>query len=266
MKLTVWQQFSSNHSSHYNMVGKFESEAQARAVAETLRDIVRRIRQTTATIEVIDQKEFYHPTDVEKALGEHYGFEWKYGVDWAQWRGTWKRLPVSQFRETVWFANPHSYSWQAPTEIIQLMWKLGAQEVAVGGELFYGIPSRPDTTLLVHLACQAPDEATAQLLYETFSVEFEIKLEEDRANIWSEETLTGLPFDYDIERFEYKNPAIRHFEIERDALLLKLTGLHMSFAELPQSLEMVVGYFEERNCTQMTYQFVEEEYVLSKVD
>jgi len=45
MRLSIWQQFSSNHSANFEIVGTFKTEELAHQAAEELREISRAIAQ-----------------------------------------------------------------------------------------------------------------------------------------------------------------------------------------------------------------------------
>jgi len=81
MKFTLWQQFSSNHSSSYTVVGEFQSLDAAQDAAE----LIRRIMQEAAKWCVEHHEECYQlraPTPIEKQYAVQYGFDWKERIDW----------------------------------------------------------------------------------------------------------------------------------------------------------------------------------------
>jgi hypothetical protein len=80
MKLTIWQQFSSNHSATYTIVGVFPSPEAAKAAGEKIRNIVERIANEAKgnpTAGMI-------PSDFEQQTGAEYGFLWKQAIDWLR--------------------------------------------------------------------------------------------------------------------------------------------------------------------------------------
>lgn len=49
MKLSIWQQFASNHSNGFTVLGTFANEAQAASAVEKLRHILRDIYDRTSS-------------------------------------------------------------------------------------------------------------------------------------------------------------------------------------------------------------------------
>jgi len=84
VRLSVWQQFSSNHSASYTVVGVFESADAAQAANEKIRQIISEI--VTWNDQNRDQLNEYgwRPNPVEVRLAQDYGFEWKQPVDWLR--------------------------------------------------------------------------------------------------------------------------------------------------------------------------------------
>lgn len=260
MRLSVWQQFSSNHSAHYLVVGQFESSSQADIVAKKLKEITLQIRETTPQPYELANQQGFNVTQAEKKIGKEYNFKWEHGVDWAYWRGTWSKVPVSIYRNTVWFRVPHSYSWQSPDPIIQLMDSMKANSVAVDSELCDGIPSRPDTKILIDIVCKVHNPEQAQSLFDLFSIEFKEKMLEAQQNIWNEESLTQLPFVYDKpERF--KNQQITLFDISLQNSSLEFTGLCIDFGDGKQGFINVIDYLKHHGCTDIVFTFREEDTV-----
>src|SRR5262245_56940352 len=122
MKISIWQQFSSNHSAHYFVVGKFRTPDEAATAAKELNSIALQIKETTPLRYIVPDGEGYQPTPVEIEIGKRFGITWEHGVDWAYWRETWtNNQPTSSYQNTVWFVSPHPFTWQGPQPVDQLM-------------------------------------------------------------------------------------------------------------------------------------------------
>ena len=258
MKLSIWQQFSSNHSANYTVVAKFKTPEDAERIAETLTDIVKQIRDTTPIRDADVNNEANVPTALEKSIGKQYGFDWQHGVDWAVWQSTWDEIPVTHFRDTVWFQNPHVYTYQAPVEIIQLLQQMGAEYVVTDNEVCVGVPSMPDTLLLLHITFSMDDEDKAQELYDLFKIEFEINIEDARQDRWTGDLLLGFPLDFGIVRENYKNPNVELFEIKRSGLQFELRGLYF-YDTFVTWLENFIKFLENTGCKDIAYTFTAEE-------
>src|SRR5579871_721435 len=85
MKVSIWQQFSSNHSGAYFVVGVFASDGEARRAENELKDILRTIdawhRANPHAAENNDGTLF----PPEREAAEKYHAEWLHAIDWTNW-------------------------------------------------------------------------------------------------------------------------------------------------------------------------------------
>ena len=80
MKIHVWRSFSSNNSSDYRLVARFESATRASEVAKELSEIL------TRHAEEIDAREDFDydtPSEVQRKAGEKHGFAWTSPLYWG---------------------------------------------------------------------------------------------------------------------------------------------------------------------------------------
>jgi hypothetical protein len=86
MRLSIWQQFSSNHSSHFWIPGTFRSAEETDAAYHTLRDRLLEIDQwhREHPEESRDARMYPRqpPISIEKALSQQYHVEWTRTLDW----------------------------------------------------------------------------------------------------------------------------------------------------------------------------------------
>ena len=132
MKLTLWQQFSSNHSANYVIVGVFDS-------VEAAREAGAKIRQHVVDIaEWSDQfkGDRWQLSPIEENLAREYHFDWKQAVDWLHafphfYRPPYQREPqehVTHFDRLVFIDAPAASStWQTGHQFANLMFAMGAQ-------------------------------------------------------------------------------------------------------------------------------------------
>lgn len=265
MRISIWQQFSSNHSANYDVVGTFASEKEAQQVAEKFKQIFLAIKNWWWNSGLsqdefqrwFDHVEIGQPTPIELELGEEYGIEWKHGLNWFSWV-SWEHsdLPISVFEKSVFIQNPHWYLWYGPQPLNQLMEIFGA-EVAVAAD---ECRTYPDTCLLTNLACLAPDEQKTQELYDLFQTQFTNYRNDTYEN------LTGLPFNCDPIFWEFVNPAARIFELEIEGAKLKFYGLDFEIHQkwYWQPLKTFIQYLESHNCTEIQYVFLSEQLLPQK--
>jgi hypothetical protein len=168
MKLSVWSQFSSNHSASFTVVGHFESQIRAQAVADEFETILERMslwwdrlgRDERRAWDEKVETSFLTPPETE--LSRLYKIDWPFSLDWYRW--AWDRdiSPISVFTNLVFIENPHPYLYKGPQPFNGLMAHFGGDVSVYVSES----QSYPDTILLVEITCIAPDERVAQSLVE----------------------------------------------------------------------------------------------------
>jgi hypothetical protein len=141
MRVSTWQQFSSNHSSHFTVVGRFRDEEEAERITQQLRQWMNEILFTDTGKER------------EKQISETYNLDWyEDGVDWNGPSQADLTRIVKRVRNDV-FLQTTVETWNYGQPFAGLMWKLGAQAADYAyGELI---------VLSATIVCDAPDEATA---------------------------------------------------------------------------------------------------------
>lgn len=78
MKISIWQQFSSNHSAGFDIVGEFVSVEKAQEVYQTLHEILTLIKEFRRG----HDEAIYGLTWPEQELSKQYNVEWKTSIDW----------------------------------------------------------------------------------------------------------------------------------------------------------------------------------------
>ena len=81
MRISIWPQFSSNHSANFEIVGVFETHDLAHHTAETLREEFQAI-----DAQRMGYEPYCHdcpPTTAEALLAKQYGIDWgEFSLDW----------------------------------------------------------------------------------------------------------------------------------------------------------------------------------------
>jgi hypothetical protein len=159
MKFSLWQQFSSNHSGHFTVVGSFPTEAKAIAAEEQFHALFQAILAWKAIPEnkaSIDEQERISysssATPPEVDIAQKYSIEPpSQTIDWLD-----PDLDENLFRiGTDVLVNVEFETWQGPATIQSLM-------AAFGGAVKTQIAERVYITL--HLTCFLPDESRAQTI------------------------------------------------------------------------------------------------------
>ena len=78
MRLSIWQQFSSNHSGRYTIVGVFPTSDQAKDASQQLQDLVSRIHEWR----VKNKSRWQELSPAELEAERHYSTEWLEPIDW----------------------------------------------------------------------------------------------------------------------------------------------------------------------------------------
>lgn len=163
MKVSLWQQFSSNHSATFSIVGRFDSAAKADDAANELRHILSVINdwcdahpELTKPWKGVGSRDMPPPTEPELQFSQQYGVEWsKTSIDWI------RRAQISTFNELVFLDPRQSETYVSAYPFNAIMAKLGG-DVGVHGDVMW----RPSVRQRLHfeVSAQAPDEATAEKL------------------------------------------------------------------------------------------------------
>lgn len=186
MRVSIWQQFSSNHSSRFTVVGRFTSLEEANAAAGELRDLIaqveaivgpvraawrRAIKQTKSLDEqralVLQQfpdLDELRPTQPEKEFSNTHNVEWNAsGIDWL-----WGDYEVSELVKVVdsdvfVMSNDEDSYWY-PTPIVTTLVRLGARStISERDDDMRGFLSR----ISVALSCTTPDQETGNQVVDT---------------------------------------------------------------------------------------------------
>ncbi|GIK66769.1 MAG: hypothetical protein BroJett018_45630 [Chloroflexota bacterium] len=153
MRISIWQQFASNHSNSFTVVGEFERVEGAQNAADKLRASLQPIFDWYAANPEIEYDA--DPIPPELAIGKSYGVEWELRHDWLPGRIVGEVVSVLDNRIII-IAEE---TWSPHEPLDQILVKLGAT-VSLEGAF-------SDTLLLVDIVCQCPIEATAINLHRT---------------------------------------------------------------------------------------------------
>src|SRR5579863_2710451 len=88
MRISIWQQFSSNHSSDFTLVGEFRSVDDAQRAGDELRHILQTVVDWYVAHPEVDEARFTEgsclPSPAEIEFAKQYGVELNsaYGIDW----------------------------------------------------------------------------------------------------------------------------------------------------------------------------------------
>jgi hypothetical protein len=160
MKISLWQQFSSNHSAHFDMVGKFESAERAEVAANELRSMLQTIGKWWERFNPEEQSAIREKLEAKGELTPpEIIFRDQYGINWAQHALDWVLGEVSAeavrvYRSIV-YVSPTANTWAGVKPFDAIVEKLGGQ-VTVSQEDF-----DIAKVLTVTIRFSAPDKIVA---------------------------------------------------------------------------------------------------------
>jgi len=173
MRLTLWQQFSSNHSAGFRIVGEFPDAQAAKEAEATLRGIFTSLEQWIETNpEQANQlqQEFAKLSPLEETLKQRYGIEWE--VTLLEWLVPAHEIgcvgdAITVVDNLVLLGNP-TETWSGGFPLIALVEKL-APSVKVDSEPL-------ERRLIVTLQFAAPDEAAADEIEQALMKDYYLKI------------------------------------------------------------------------------------------
>jgi hypothetical protein len=161
MRISIWQQFASNHSASFTVVGEFQDAQSANSAAEVFRTVAKSIddwytANETIREAVIDKRQ-EAPTPAELQVCEAYGITCERALDWLANCGFHETI-VSVYNNCVFVTN-RGYllceGWAGEALFDQLVAKFALRTF---------IDEENSTVVVVTLTCTAPDPAVAQAI------------------------------------------------------------------------------------------------------
>lgn len=158
MRLALWQQFSSNNSSMFVLVGRFESDAAHHAYT-VIHDMIRQIATYYRDLTDDDREkidDINQPRELETTLFKAHDIDLRHSIDWL-----FKAKPeielISTFDQYVIISSDGLPNWWGANPFDDLMGRLGGEVYLEGG--------RTRQLFQIRLTCNAPDLAVARIVY-----------------------------------------------------------------------------------------------------
>jgi len=165
VRISVWQQFSSNHSSRLTIMGVFESSEKAQEASEKLRDTFSHIdawyKSHPEAGEAIFESGGEDVSEIEQQLGAQYNINWNRAMLWA-WNYRLKIL------DQVIVISQEFGADSGVHPIDQLLERLGGKVGVDGDVIWYERVART----MIEIDCDAPNEAVAQNILKTQSGDY----------------------------------------------------------------------------------------------
>lgn len=163
MRISIWQQFSSNHSASYTVIGKFQDAQAAEEAVEILQEILQEL--------IVNYGDWYNKSSElwGAEIGERYGFEWKEDIDWLLDYYRKRRNPNREIHsfENLLFVGPLNFrilTWQNGHQFENILKALGANTLR--SSAFALDPEGKDDNANIDftLQCEATTEKEAKQL------------------------------------------------------------------------------------------------------
>jgi hypothetical protein len=250
MRLSIWQQFSSNHSASFTVVGVFPSPEEATKAAHALNEILSQIetwydrdKRLALTVGDYLHEEWPEPTPPERAIGEQYGVEWRWAIDWTF--GIWSKEgyddQVSQVGNLVFLEPRISGTWQGPQPFDAIMGKLGGT-VHVDADQ---CRMYPDHLQVASIHCTAPDEPTAEWIEMVF---------QDQLATGNTTYLREWMLSNEYDWLPDHAPILNQFSHKGRTVMLERIGAEGGLAE---SMAIMTEFLKSQGCTSIEYSFTQ---------
>lgn len=184
MRISVWQQFSSNHSAMYTVVGLFDSDVAARIAGEKIRQSVVEIAAWYEQNKEQSRMLGGNTSPLEEQLAREYHFDWKEPVDWLYrfpryFLAPFQREPdehvIISDRLVIVDAPGASSTWQTGHQFANLIGAMGGKPYST---VYMGNP--PDIldqyvfeNILFNLQATAPSIELAAEIHHELTVQLE---------------------------------------------------------------------------------------------
>ena len=136
MKVSIWQQFSSNHSASYTVVGLFESSDTAQQTALQLKQLVTEITAWYKEHpETFNSDKKWKPTPIEESIAKSHNIDWHEPIDWIYHFGHsditfGDKTPdefISNLDNCIFIDGSSSRTWQAGQQFVSYLKAMGGK-------------------------------------------------------------------------------------------------------------------------------------------
>jgi hypothetical protein len=152
MRIALWQQFSSNHSARFTVVGKFDSVNATEDGARELRSVLQAISNWHKVENQNEESEVKQPNPFPADVAENYSITPDQTRLWLS--GEYHLQVMGQH---LILQSPHTRT--KPDALMKVMQKISGQAITEYWD------DDPNPHIRVQLTCQTLDEASAQVLY-----------------------------------------------------------------------------------------------------
>ncbi len=231
LRLSIWRQFSSNHSADFSIIGTFDTPEAAQRAIDTLRALLDSISDWYEDPAHGDNPWLTWdwstgqpppPSQAEREIGERYGIDWPYAIDWFD------RYDLQTFLQdnVIMLSNADNVDVGAyPMNLI--MERLGAH-VATDN-----LQSDNPSAVGIDLKCMAPSEEEAVRIQALVNEHIARRLE------------TEIPLPWNMSFWDG--------EVRRDGARLEFVGLGLG--NVRGEFPLWLKYLRENGYSEIAYSF-----------
>ena len=251
MKISVWRQFSSNHSSYFTVMGRFRTHEEAMKVAEDLREFQRNLRDSILNRQSVDNQGL-----------AVYEFTKKHNLDWGDeydhW--LWGLYPLDDLvqvvgKDILLMSNTREI-WFDETLLRTAFVRLGATKAVY--------QSQYTSAINVALSFNTPNDEVKQTIWETLKAyqvylyksqngrSFDYSTYEKPDEVWRPADAPSLYERGGYDNYYYEVNSIRHLHQSDD-----LISLNLRFERLGYGLTAMFKWLESLGCTNVSFEYSE---------
>jgi hypothetical protein len=243
MKVTLWQQFSSNHSASFTVVGQFESPEKAEETAALIRDIVtrigdyyhRRFPDAMDYFEWSDEVYIYALAPIEDSIRQKHKISrkaWSTPLDW-----TYLGVTIHTFRNLIFVSGGRDQSWGVHDPLNSLIKK-------ADGKVF---DTHTNKNGYLTITCQAKDlESAKNIVASIAQVEVGVHDTHDYVRIPETEFRFSCKLERKGLRLHFKNIN-----------LYATDYADIAHVDTATQLGFLIPYLESQECSNFQYKFKE---------
>jgi hypothetical protein len=253
MHISIWQQFGSNHSNGFTIVGEFETVEEARQTANRFLTMLEEIRseQETWTYPFTNL-----PKEVEKKYSALYDVNWPEILDWLLSEGNIHDYVIAYENRVIVDSLGEAKDYK-PIDVLMAQW---AKRMLLETEM--GL-----NAIVVEITCQIPDPQQGQILFDTLNAYFKeanlYEYTDDPITPWRSlakpVTLTFEHKDRPPTIYSTDEDTVWYGEVQLDTTeqtaQLRITNL--IFNAVGHGLPPLLAYLKANGCTDIQYSLSE---------
>ena len=253
MKVSIWRQFSSNHSSYFTVMGRFRTHEEALKVAEELREFQRQVSASE-----------YVDTDWGPWTIAEFEFADKHNIDWGDnpstnWLfGSYTMDDLIQVlgQDVLWMSNDTEI-WREESPFRAVLVRFGATQAVYQSQF--------TSAINIVLSFNTPNDEVNQSVWETLKAyqvylyktqngrKFDYRTYEKPDEVWRPADAPSLDVEEEpYWNYYYQVNSIRHLHQADDCI-----SLHLRFERVGYGLPAMVNWLESLGCTNVLFEYSE---------